>query len=31
MDIKAKMFVNKELIFSGKGIEALKEIDRKLA
>jgi hypothetical protein len=31
MNIKAKMFVNKELVFSGEGIESLKEIDKKLA
>jgi hypothetical protein len=31
MDIKAKMFINKEMVFSGEGIKALKEIDKKLA
>ncbi len=31
MNIKAKMFVNKELVFSGDGIKALKEIDKRLA
>ena len=30
MNIKAKMFVNKELVFSGEGIDALKKIDEKL-